>query len=198
MASAITFYPPRGNRVGGFIIAVAINGLGIWLLLLTPRHAVRPPDNFPGTEVQILPPDAPPLKTLPLPAKPAVAISSHKPVHSPTVVPPVHTPRDRSAAHTQERAITPDQPAANASAKPALDMESLRGSIKADMRHSAASEPQKLDLSLTPVAPSSAMAREMKKAVRQSCGSAHANALLLAPLLILKDTLTDSGCTLQP
>lgn len=194
MASALTFYPPRTIRVGGLLIAVTINGFWIWLLFNMPRPAARLLDDTPGTLVQILP------------AEPALEIS--KPIAGkqlplakarkvPLVVRPVAALAHKPAT-TPGQAITAEQPAADALPKSVLDMEALRTAVKTDMRHSQASMPQKLDLSVEPAAAPSAMAREMNKAVRQSCGSAHANALLLAPLLILKDTLTDSGCTLQP
>ncbi|GGP26019.1 hypothetical protein GCM10010971_18380 [Silvimonas amylolytica] len=80
-----------------------------------------------------------------------------------------------------------------------LDMEALRSGARQIGNPDNNDPDAAIKLSLKPVqqVASSALSQAMGKAQRGSCGSAHADLGLLAPLALLHDAVTDTGCSWQ-
>ena len=188
MIGAIRF--SLAPRMLGLLVAVLLNLAVIWLLLtirqqmpvLAAEHSVI---------VELLP--ALLKKSVPVvvSARPAIAAAPRGHVKAPEAAAALPVPAAISSPDT-----TVDKPFARTA--PTLNMDALRAGVRNDLRQAQASAAAITDVAPAGAAQPTALARELSKAQRASCGQAHANMGLLAPLAILKDTLTDTGCTWTP
>ncbi|GGP22073.1 hypothetical protein [Silvimonas iriomotensis] len=180
----------RRNRATAFSAAIVINILCLWLL----QYGVRAPARLRlptrKTLVELIP------LASPAPARPAIPAPTVPTQHASTHLRPA--PPSRTAITLAQPLTRPDTPRPVAS-EPVrkLDMEALRNSARDAAGQGNA--PSAIELNLKPQqeAAQTALGREMGKAQRASCKTAHANLLLLAPLALLHDTVTDTGCNWQ-
>ncbi len=184
----------RRHRVTAFSIAVLINILCLWLL----QYGVRVPARLrlPTRETRVeLIPFSSPTKAAAASSTPPVTAGvdatrahPHRPPASRQAI-TLERPDDKPATHRSE-ASTPAQK---------LDMEALRSGTR-QLGEPAKNDPDAaIKLNLKPAQDESptALSQAMGKAQRSSCKSAHANLLLLAPLALLHDAVTDTGCSWQ-
>ncbi|KPC55299.1 hypothetical protein [Amantichitinum ursilacus] len=195
--------PAQRSRWIGALATIVFNAAVI-ALLLSIRQRAPLLQSAQGVMVRLLPAERSAAQIKPQPAihaeLPATRVEKPSRLHarprSNTVVaPPGALP-----------APTPDSPPDIAISQslsapdvaPSLNLDALRDHVRKTLRRADASAPSIPDLGPPRKEPQTALAREMAKAIRPSCGSAHADLMLLAPLAIAKDVITGTGCTLQP
>ncbi|HTD04501.1 hypothetical protein [Undibacterium sp.] len=134
----------------------------------------------------------------PLPAKPAMTaptgrppvkrIAQATPANSPAASATAESPAEPAASSEQTSAITPPVAAG-------LDLDSLRALARANERKRELTPIEQLRASQERNNSTEArIAAAAKNAQRKDCLTAYTGAGLFAPLLILKDTVTDKGC----
>ncbi|GAB7126888.1 hypothetical protein JCM19000A_13950 [Silvimonas sp. JCM 19000] len=197
-AGHVFYRPLQRSRWVGALVALAFNAAVI-ALLLSIRQRAPLAQSAHDVLVRLLPADRPaPAQPLSKALAPAPLVPPHPTTHARRALHALIAPQ--SAAHVAPDAA-PDVVGAVPAAEPVapvLNIDALRDSVRKTLRRADASAPTLPDLSLPKPAQPSALAREMAKAQRASCGSAHSDMGLLAPLAIAKDLVTGTGCTLQP
>jgi len=176
--------PSRTNKIGIFVVLML--HVGFWIML---NHRAKiPPVRLEQNELMLVPISLPALQS---PAVKLDSIDTGKKLklHRATKSAPSDIAPQTTSSMNDEMAMRDRR--STIESRPYLDLDALKRLARKN-----AHEPEKKQLQgVRPsIAESEKFAHAIADASRPDCRSAHADAGLLAPILMLKDALSNSGC----